>query len=68
MLVIYIEAEQWTKAPESDDDENPLAAVLEECEEQCGQEACEDDSEEVTGMSLKQARAAVAELELFWRR
>ena len=39
MLVIYVEAEQWTEAPESDNDENPLAAVLEECEEPCGEEA-----------------------------
>ncbi len=31
-----IEAERWTEAPESDDNENPLAAMLEECEEPCG--------------------------------
>jgi hypothetical protein len=48
-------AERWIEAPESDDDESPLAAVLAECEEPSGQDACEDDSVEVKVMSLKEA-------------
>ncbi len=39
--------------------------MLNKCEEPWGQEACEGDSEEVKVMSLKQARAAAAELKLF---
>ena len=62
---INIEAEQWIEAPDSDDDESPLAAVLAECDEPSGQDACEDDSVEVKVMSLKEARAAAAELKLF---
>ena len=56
---------QWIEAPDSDDDESPLAAVLAECDEPSGQDACEDDSVEVKVMSLKEARAAAAELKLF---
>jgi hypothetical protein len=46
---IDVEAERWTETLESDDDENPLAAVLEECEEPCRLEACENDSVDVKG-------------------
>jgi hypothetical protein len=46
-------AEGWIEAPESDDDESPLVAVLAECEELSRQDACDDDSVEVNAMSLQ---------------
>jgi hypothetical protein len=46
-------AERWIEAPESDDDESPLVAVLAECEEPSRQDACDDDSVEVKAMSLQ---------------
>ena len=46
-------AEGWIEAPESDDDESPLVAVLAECEEPSRQDACDDDSVEVKAMSLQ---------------
>ena len=54
-----------TEAPESDDDENPLAATLAECAERTGEDARDDDSVEVKVFSLKEARAAAAGLKLF---
>ena len=70
MNIVNIEAdsvERWIEAPESDDDESPLVAVLAECEEPSRQDACDDDSVEVKAMSLQtwKARAAAAELMLF---
>ena len=62
---VSVEAETWTEAPESDDDENPLAAALAECAEPTGEDACDDDSVEVKVFSLKEARAAAAGLKLF---
>ncbi len=62
---INIKAERWIKAPGSDDDES-LAAVLAEWDEPSRQDACEDESVEVKVVSLKDARAAAAELKLFF--
>ncbi len=54
---ISVEAEPWTKASVSDDDENPLSAVREECNEPSGQDAREDVSSEVQMTTLNEAQA-----------
>ncbi len=62
---IDIPAERWTESAESDDDESELAAVLHECEVPTGTNAVDDDSVEVTVMSLKEVRDAAAAVLLF---
>jgi hypothetical protein len=62
---ISIPAEEWTEAPESDDDECQLALALAESDELTAAEACNDDSEEVKIMTLMAAKAASAALMLF---
>ena len=54
-----------TWKPESDDDECQLAIALAESDELTAAEACDDDSEEVKIMTLKEAKAASAALMLF---
>jgi hypothetical protein len=54
-----------TWKPESDDDECQLAIALAESDELTAAEACDDDSEEVKIMTLKEAKAASATLMLF---
>ena len=49
--LISIEAERWTEAPDSDDDESPISVALAECAEPSEQD-CEDDSVEVKVFSL----------------
>ena len=62
---ISIPAEEWTEEPESDDDQCQLAIALAESDELTAAEACDEDSEEVKIMTLKEANAASAALMLF---
>ena len=43
---VSVQAEEWTKSPESDDDESPLAIALAESDEPTAGDASDDDSVE----------------------
>ena len=62
--LIDIPAEQWTEAPESDDDECELTKALVDCQDPTGEDALDDDSV-APSMTLKEARAASRALQLF---